>query len=160
MKVVPVAITQVDWNSYMQFCIEHGRGSPAAALDAHSIPVGDLNAFLSTALDEDPRKTLTAPALVLASAAFLVQEDAKYVRMLLGMCPLLTGSEVCEDGYIINGTLLAWRLSAIDLCKEGRNGRLLAIMNTCVIFLERAAPILSDYSKDTRGQLFTLRRKQ
>ncbi len=123
MIIVPIAWTNVNWESFVTKCNVHIGRSPTRALDSKGSPVGYLDSFLS-ALNEFSFKnafTLNEGVLHHVSLTFLMVSDYQdFYDLLENSYKKLTFLK-CDDylqknksAYIVSGTLKDWKDCIID----------------------------------------------
>jgi len=143
MDVKPLAITQVDWPGYIDFCIQHTGKSPTHNLDAFYMKPDNLGAFMASLQDgRDPRQILRHEARVLnhISLSFMIHCSfdtlAEIVTWDLSTLYYTAGR---NDALIIaSGSMKQWKEAILLVCIPGTDFESRAIMNKCLLFMEKA----------------------
>lgn len=171
MKIYPIAITRVDWKSFISSVQEELGFSPTRGLDAESISIDTHSAFLaSLALDNKPKKNLrdcivTNKTPEHISATFAVVLSVSLLLELETISDLVvTNTRTKNNEYycIVTGNLKQWYNSIIKCCTDLTSNELREIFNEIYNVLVKCGyrDMFADYEPMTFGSTFILRKKK
>jgi hypothetical protein len=168
--VQPLALTQIDWDTYINFFQEVIGRSPTHDLDAHLMQVGELDSFIaSLAVGIDPRQALRNNNTVLkhVSAGFMTNATSETIRVIMetGIAGI-TYTDYARGNprffSILSGTVEDWKNTILSLCTPATSFEVRFVVNSCCLYLEKASlfEVFGNYGKDTLSdKTFILRRK-
>lgn len=156
VEVIPIAITQVDMDTYR-------RLNPVPSLDTYYIKPDTLLGYLASLIKEgDPRQGVRDLEYILKhiSISFVIRaRDLNDIRYFTELALL----ELREETFLLTGTLGQWKKAAIDLCNRAACTKTRYALNCCVLYIEKAGlqDVFGNYGKQTLpDKTFILQRKE
>jgi hypothetical protein len=173
-QVIPISMTQVDWPSYLRFCIDTTGRSISRDLDAANVElkgpfafIASLSSFKGDSIH--PNNAVRGAGFLLRhfSFGFLVtctescRADIQSVSELSidqGYHKDIGGEQL----YLMSGTLFQWRSTIIEnLSKPNCNSEIREVLNKVILLLEQAGlvDLFSTFKKRAqRDDTFILER--
>lgn len=160
--VIPITITEVNWQSYIEACLANNSEPPTKRLDDANFTQRDLAAYLASIATNDLRNALRNTSYILrhASAGFLIHAT-KEINVIQNQSKLNIVA-IGEDLYLATGTIEDWKYAIVELSIKQIPTKIRYIMNCCLLFLERGGlmEVFGNYRKETQpDSTFILTRK-
>lgn len=158
IDVIPIAITQVDVPTYRRIMRPEGK------LDQHYIDPDTLMGYLASMVkDGDPRNAIRNVNHLLRniSVSFYIQCDERDLHEIKFFTDLAV-TWLKEELFLFTGTLEDWKTAIVDLCNQTSTMKTRYIMNSCLLYIEKAGliEVFGNYSKQVQAdQTFILQRK-
>lgn len=142
-KVYPIAMTQVDWPSFIKICQEYFGSSPTRGIDTCNIPVKSPSAFLAClSLDNDPINQLRhgwrmGGSFEHVSFAFIFVLTKSLIPILAVNTELNMSTYDVKDSdeviTLLSGSMKTWRDEIIKWCSDVSNKHIRKFMNICYV---------------------------
>lgn len=158
-KILPLAMTQVEWNTYIEFCKDLLGYSPTRGLDDSGIKIENPVSYLATlSLDNKPLQNLrqgyiTDRVFEHVSFSFISEMDVNDLVETISYLGLSILQSRTKKNYlvILTGNMKQWRSAIIIGCSLSRSFGVRVYLNKCYLFFERAGfkEVWSKYDKQT-----------
>jgi len=156
-NIIPIAITQVNWEKFIHFYKECVGESPTRGLDNQKIPLKDPASFCaSLGFDDNPLNTLRGSrdsenAKKHASFSVITNIDTELLIQILKYTELKCATKKAQAGIlvVISGNILEWRDAIVAGCKEYSVFNLRVFMNQChgILSSSKYREIFYNYSQ-------------
>lgn len=168
-KVYPLAMTQVDWPTFIKVCQEYFGSSPTRGIDESNIEIKSPSAFLAClSLDNDPINQLrhgwrmggsfehVSFAFIFALTKTLVTTLAVDTELNMSIYEVQDSDEIIT---LVSGSMKTWRDEIIKWCTPKTNKHLRKIMNICYIHFKNSGfhEIWCGYEQTVLDETFILK---
>lgn len=154
--MIPIALTDVEWNFYIQLCRESGIEEPTRGLDADKISTKDPASFAATlGFSNHPLETLRNDNTVLKHTFITFTEiltEQKLLKFLSTTELAVTYKELEDRKYftVFSGSLYTIRQEVIENCQHNKELRQLYCSIYDCLTKTRFREIWSNYTKSNQ----------